>query len=100
VLPRASRRLLLACLDDVPGGASEVRVPISVLVLLQCCWSDVSFREVGHWVPTWFKEQDDALAISDPCSAETHAHAPPQWLYIKKPLGQLLWNKKPTNCSR
>jgi hypothetical protein len=31
---------------------------------------------------TWFEEQDDVFAVSDPAAAEAYPHAAAQWLGV------------------
>ena len=75
MLPCSSGRALLAGPDSVPGCTPQVRVPGDVLGALQGVWRDVALREVGHRIAPGFEEKEDLLTISDPGSAESHAHA-------------------------
>src|SRR5436190_23154247 len=63
-------------------------------------WRDVGLREVGYRIAARLEEQDDVLAIGDPGSAETHAHAPAQRLGVQQSLGQRFCHEKPADCSR
>jgi hypothetical protein len=59
-------------------------MPGGVLVEFQDFRGDVSVSEIGYGIPTWFEEQEDVLAIGDPGSAESYAHAPSQRLDVQK----------------
>ena len=76
MLPRPSRRALLARPDGVPGREPEVGVLGGMVGAFQSAWRDVGFLEVGHRIAAGFEEQEDVFAIGDPVSAEAYAHAP------------------------
>ena len=98
MLPRPSRRALLARPDGVPGREPEVGVPGGMLGALQGVWRDVGLREVGHRIAAGFEEQENVLAIGDPGSAEPHAHAPAQRLGVQQSLGQRFGHEEPADC--
>jgi hypothetical protein len=77
VLPRSSRRAVLARPDGVPGREPEVVMSGRVLGALQRVWRDVCLREVGYRIAARLEEHQDVLAIGNPGSAEAYAHAPP-----------------------
>jgi hypothetical protein len=47
-----------------------------MLGALESVWRDIGLREISHRVVARFEEQKNILAISDPVSAEAHAHPP------------------------
>ena len=98
MLPRPSRRALLARPDGVPGRETEVVVLSRMLGAFY--WRDVGLWEVGHRIMAGFEEQEDVLAIGDPGSAEAHAHAPAHPLGVQQSLGQRLCHEKVPDCSR
>src|SRR5262249_32920649 len=75
VLPCASRRGLLTRSDGIPGRRPEIRVSRRVLDSLQGVRRDVAFREVGHRITVRLEQHEDMLAVGDPSSAKTYAHA-------------------------
>src|SRR5262249_29186253 len=54
VLPRPSRRDVLARPDAVPGREPEIGVLGGVVRAFQSVWRDVGFREVGDRIAAWF----------------------------------------------
>src|SRR5262249_18234499 len=87
VLPCCSGRALLSRPDGIPGCEPKVGMMVLVLGNLESVWRDVSLREISHRIVAWFEEQQDVLAISDPVSAEAHAHPPTRWLNVQQSLG-------------
>jgi hypothetical protein len=73
VLPRPSRRGVLARPDGVPVCEPKVWVLGGMVGAFQDVLRDVSLREVGYRIAARFEEQEYVLAIGDPGSAEAHA---------------------------
>src|SRR5262249_20323324 len=86
VSPRSSRRALLACLDGIPRCESKIRMVGRVLGTFESVWRDVGIREIGHGIAARLEEQEDVLAVCDPVSTETYAHASTQWLNVQQSL--------------
>jgi hypothetical protein len=74
-------------------------VPGAMLAELQGAWSDVGLGEAGYRIAVGLKEEKDALAVRDPASAETHAHASTQRFGIQEPARQRFGNEEPTGES-
>jgi hypothetical protein len=54
-------------------------------------------REIGHRIAVGLDEEKDALAIGDPNSAESHAHASTERFGIQEPLRKWFGNQKMTD---
>src|SRR5262249_16993580 len=100
VLPRPSRRDVLARPDRIPGREPEVGVPGGMVGAFQRVQRDLGLREIRDRVAARFEEQEDLLAIGDPGSPEAHAHAPTQRLDVQQSLGQRFGHEKPADRSR
>jgi hypothetical protein len=99
VLPGGARLAVLAGLDGVPGGRSEVGVPGSVPGRLERAVCDGGKREVGHRITPGFVQQHDVLAVGDPGAAEPDPHASAQRLGEQHPVGERAGDEEPADGS-
>jgi hypothetical protein len=88
MLPCGSGGGVLAHADGVPGCGPEIGVLGGVAGGLESMRNDIAFGEVGDWITAGFEEEDDALAIGDPGSAETDAHAAAEGLGVQQAFGE------------
>src|ERR1700733_11514486 len=99
VSPRRSGCVSFTRANVIPGRRPEVAVPVGMLAEMQGAGKNVGLWEVGNRIAIRLEQHKDLLAIGDPRSAETHAHASANWFGIQEPLWQWFGNEESADRS-
>jgi hypothetical protein len=87
VLPGPACRVLVACAYHVPPGGPEITMFAGVLARLERGDGYVVSGEVSDGIASRLVQEYDVLAVGDPLSTESHAHAATQRLGEQQWLG-------------